>query len=121
MKLTSVSNEGKQLNLCRGNTTFCHVDFFCLQEKGKMKREVFSDSYTEATASAKMNELFFTRWISFTGLLANFPLFHAAGKSSIINTYSTKAYVLLHFKHKNDVTVIIKLLYRATSRRRVAL
>ena len=55
MKLTSVSIEGKQLNLCRGNIIFCHVDSFCLQgEKRKMKREVFSDSYSEATASAKM-------------------------------------------------------------------
>ena len=31
-----------------------------------------------------------------------------------INTYSMKAYVLLHFEHKNDVTIIVKLLYRAT-------
>ena len=46
MTLTSVSIEGKQLNFCRGNIIFCHVDFFCLQEKRKMKREVFSDSYT---------------------------------------------------------------------------
>ena len=53
MTLKSGSVKGKQLNLCRGNTTFCHVDFFCLQEKKrKMKREVFSDSNTEATASA---------------------------------------------------------------------
>ena len=28
-----------------------------------------------------------------------------------INTCSMKTYVLLHFEHKNDVTVIIKLLY----------
>ena len=30
-------------------------------------------------------------------------------------------YVLLHFEHKNDVTIIVKLLYGATRRRRVAL
>ena len=40
---------------------------------------------------------------------------------SLLNTYFMKTYVLLHFEHKNDVTVIIKLLYRGTSRRRVAL
>ena len=54
MTLTSGSIEEKQLNLCRGNVIFCHVDSICLQEKRKMKREVFSDSNTEATASAKM-------------------------------------------------------------------
>ena len=37
------------------------------------------------------------------------------------NTYSMKTYVLLRFEHKNYVTIIIKLPYRATSRRRVAL
>ena len=37
------------------------------------------------------------------------------------DTYSMKTYVLSHFEHKNDVTIIIKLLYRVTSRRRVAL
>ena len=52
MTLTSGSIEGKQLNLCRGNIIFCHVYSFCLQEKSKIKREVFSDSYTEASASA---------------------------------------------------------------------
>ena len=52
MTSTSGSIEGKQLNLCRGNIMFCHVDFFCLQEKRKMKREVLSDSNNEATASA---------------------------------------------------------------------
>ena len=34
-------------------------------------------------------------------------LLHASGISK--NTYSMKTYVLLHFKHKNDVTIIIKL------------
>ena len=29
-------------------------------------------------------------------------------------------YILLHFEHKNDVTIIVKLLYRAKSRRRTA-
>ena len=53
MTLTSGSIEGKRLNLCRGNIIFCHADSFCLQEKRKMKREVFSDSNTEATALAK--------------------------------------------------------------------
>ena len=53
MTLTSGSIEGKQLNLCRGNIMFFHVDSFCLQgKKRKMKREVFSDSNTEATALA---------------------------------------------------------------------
>ena len=55
MTLRSGSIEGKQLILCRGNIIFCHVDSGCLQKKRKMKREVFSDPYTEATASAKMN------------------------------------------------------------------
>ena len=32
-------------------------------------------------------------------------------------TFFMKTYVLLHFEHKNDVTIIVKLLYRATSRR----
>ena len=42
MTLTFGSIEGKQLNLCRGNIIFCHVDSFCLQEeKRKMKPEVF--------------------------------------------------------------------------------
>ena len=31
-----------------------------------------------------------------------------------------KTYVLLHFEHKNDVTIIIKLLVRATSRTNAA-
>ena len=35
-----------------------------------------------------------------------------------INTYSMKTYVLLHFEHKNYVTIIVKLLYRAASRRK---
>ena len=30
--------------------------------------------------------------------------------ATIINTYSMKTYVLLHFEHKNDVTVIIKIM-----------
>ena len=41
--------------------------------------------------------------------------------SGLNNTYSMKTYVLLHFEDKNDVTVIIKLSYRAMSRRRVAM
>ena len=42
MRLTSVSIEGKQLNLYRGNIIICHVDSFCLQgKKRKMKPEVF--------------------------------------------------------------------------------
>ena len=40
MKLTSVSIEGKQLNLCKGNIIFCHVDFFCLQGKIKGSKEL---------------------------------------------------------------------------------
>ena len=39
----------------------------------------------------------------------------------LLNTYSIKTYVLLHFKHKNDTTTIAKLSYRATSYRQVAL
>ena len=35
-----------------------------------------------------------------------------------IDSYSTKIYILLHFEHKNDVTIIVKLLYRARSHRR---
>ena len=31
-----------------------------------------------------------------------------------VNTYSKKTYVLLHFEHKNDVTIIVKLLIRAS-------
>ena len=31
MTLRSGSIEGKQLNLCRGNIIFRHVDSFCLQ------------------------------------------------------------------------------------------
>ena len=42
MTLTSGSIKGKQLNLCRGNIIFCHVDSFCLQEKKrKMKEKYF--------------------------------------------------------------------------------
>ena len=52
MTLTLDNIEGKQLDLCRGNIIFCHVDFFCLQGKRKMKREVFSVPYTEVIASA---------------------------------------------------------------------
>ena len=62
MKLTSVSIEGKQLNLCRDNIIFCHVNFFCLQGKRKMKREVFSDSYSEATASAIISKTNCMSW-----------------------------------------------------------
>ena len=32
----------------------------------------------------------------------------------LFNTYSMKTYFLLHFEHKNDVTVIVKPLHRAT-------
>ena len=39
MTLMSGSIEGKQLNLCRGNIIFCHVDSFCLQEEEK--RSIF--------------------------------------------------------------------------------
>ena len=53
MILTSGRIEGKQLNLCKGNIIFCHVDCFCLQgKKTKMKPEVFCVPNTEATASA---------------------------------------------------------------------
>ena len=38
---------------------------------------------------------------------------------NLFNTYSMKTYVLLHFEHRNDVTIIVKLLYRATSHRRI--
>ena len=36
-------------------------------------------------------------------------------------TYSMNAYVLLHFEHKYDITIIVKFLYRATSHRVIAL
>ena len=39
---TSGSIEGKQLNMCKGNIIFCHVDCFCLQEKRKMKKKYFA-------------------------------------------------------------------------------
>ena len=52
MTLTSGSIEGKQLNLCKGNIIFCHVDCFCIQGERKMKPEVFCILNTEATASA---------------------------------------------------------------------
>ena len=32
------------------------------------------------------------------------------------NTHPMNIYALLYFKHKNDATIIIKLLYKATSR-----
>ena len=35
----------------------------------------------------------------------------------VLNTYSMKTYALLHFERQNEVTIIVKLLYRATSRR----
>ena len=54
MTLRSGSIEEKQLNLCRGNIIFCHVDSFSLQEEMEDEGEVFPDSYTEATASAKI-------------------------------------------------------------------
>ena len=41
--------------------------------------------------------------------------------SFVINIYSMKTYVLLHFENKNDVTIIAKFLYRATCCRQVAL
>ena len=34
--------KGKQLDLCKGNMIFCHVDCLCLQEK-RVKPEVFCD------------------------------------------------------------------------------
>ena len=39
----------------------------------------------------------------------------------VFNTCSMFIYVLLNFEHNNDVRTIVKLLYRTTSRRRVAL
>ena len=42
MTLTYGSIEGKQLNLCRGNIIFCHVDSFCLLEKKEdEKKSIF--------------------------------------------------------------------------------
>ena len=35
----------------------------------------------------------------------------------LVNTHSMKTFVPLHFEHKNDVTIIVKLLYRVTSDR----
>ena len=32
--------------------------------------------------------------------------------SCLLNTYFMKTYVLLHFEHKNDVTVTVKLMCR---------
>ena len=57
MTLRLGSIEGTQLNLCKGNNIFCHVDCFCLQGKKKrIKPEVFSVSNTSATASATMTQ-----------------------------------------------------------------
>ena len=42
MTLTSGSIEGKQLNLCKGNIIFCHVNCFCLQEEKDEARSIFS-------------------------------------------------------------------------------
>ena len=33
----------------------------------------------------------------------------------MINTYCIKHYFLLHIEHKNDVIIIVKVLYEATS------
>ena len=52
MKLTSVSIEGKQLNLQRQYYFLSFRFLLFTGKKRKMKRKVFSDSYTEATASA---------------------------------------------------------------------
>ena len=41
--------------------------------------------------------------------------------SGLFDTYSMKIYVLLHFEHKNYVTIIVKFMYGATSRKREAL
>ena len=43
MRPTSVVLREKQLDLCKGDIIFCHVDCFCLQERKekKMKPEVF--------------------------------------------------------------------------------
>ena len=49
------SIERKQLDLCKRNIIFCHVDCFCLQErKSNMKPEVSSVYNISATASAKI-------------------------------------------------------------------
>ena len=40
-------------------------------------------------------------------------------KGQVLDTYSMKTYVLLQFEHKTYVTIIVKLLYRATSRNSV--
>ena len=53
--MTSSSIEGKQLNLCKGNIIFCHVDCFSVQEKSKVEPEVFCVPSTEATASAMID------------------------------------------------------------------
>ena len=39
MTLKSGSIEGKQLDLCKCNIIFCHVDCFCLQEREKKEDE----------------------------------------------------------------------------------
>ena len=46
--------------------------------------------------------------------------YHLFFSNNVINACSMKTCVLLHFEHKNDITVIVKTLYRAASRRRVA-
>ena len=50
MAITQIrSGVSLKWELCndRGYIIFCHVDCFCLQEKRKMKREVFFVPYTE--------------------------------------------------------------------------
>ena len=42
MRLTSVVLRENQLDLCKGNIIFCHVDCFCLQERKKKEDEARS-------------------------------------------------------------------------------
>ena len=55
MTLTSGSIKGKQLNLCKGNIIFCHVDCFCLQKKRKMKEKYFAFPVLRRLPQQSMN------------------------------------------------------------------
>ena len=53
MEIGVSSIEGQQLDLCKGDIIFYHVDCFCLQEKHENEGEAFCVPSTEVTASAK--------------------------------------------------------------------
>ena len=62
-----------------------------------------------------------TKWISVTFCSRVGLILWSDGLRLLFNTYSMKIHLLLYFEHKNDITIIVKLLYRATSCRLEAL